>query len=232
MEAPRGRRVEALLHHVREALSLGIFMLVALAARSSLADHYVIPSESMEPTLGIGDRILVQKMAYGLRLPFSLHVIAGSRVPARGDVVVFQSPVDGKPWVKRVIAVPGDTVEVRGGVVRVNGSELERVSAGFVACEAVGDHRHRLGSAFGDGPDQAPLVVPSGRLFVMGDNRGNSFDSRGWGVLPLANVLGRVAAVYWTPSGGFQWSTLSDDECSRSARQEGSTPGAGPGDRG
>ena len=232
MEAPRGHRVQALLRHGREALSLGLFVMVALAARSSLADHYVIPSESMEPTLGIGDRILVQKMAYGLRLPFSLHVIAGSRVPARGDVVVFQSPVDGKPWVKRVLAVPGDSVEVRGGIVRINGSELERASEGTVTCEASGDHRHRLGIASGAGPDQPLLVVPPGRLFVMGDNRGNSFDSRGWGVLPLANVLGRVAAVYWTPVGGFQWSALSDDECSLSAPQEGATPGADPGERG
>jgi signal peptidase I len=213
MRVPPGSGLEGFLRHAREAASLGAFLLVAMAARSSLADHYVIPSASMEPTLGIGDRIVVDKRAYGLRLPFTLHVIAGSHVPERGDVVVFDSPVDGKPWVKRVVAVPGDTVQVRGGVVRVDGHDLPRAGRGTVACETLGGRLHQVDAANGDGPDQPPLEVPPGHLFVMGDNRGNSYDSRGWGLLPQANVLGRAAAIYWTSGEGPRWSSLSDDDC-------------------
>src|SRR4051812_15302263 len=105
---------------LREYRSFGLTIVLLLAARSSLADHYVVPSGSMEPTLLPGDRVLVDKQAYGFRLPFTLVKLSqGARV-AHGDVVVFDSPADGTRLIKRVVALPGDMVEVSGGHVTIN----------------------------------------------------------------------------------------------------------------
>lgn len=210
-DGPRWRR------YAREAAFLAAILAVQFAARSSFADHYVIPSGSMEPTLGIGDRILVNRMAYGLRIPFTRTVVAGAGEPRRGDVVVFDSPVDGERLVKRVVAVPGDSLEVRGGQPIVNGRPLPWTLSSGVACEDVpadGAHRHRLGLLYGGGDDLPATRIPEGYAFAMGDNRGNSADSRVWGLLPLANVQGRALAVYWAGGGGgFTWRPLDGDEC-------------------
>ena len=104
---------------LREYRSFGLTIVLLLAARSSLADHYVVPSGSMEPTLLPGDRVLVDKQAYGFRLPFTLLKLSEGAGVARGDVVVFDSPADGTRLIKRVVALPGDVVEVSAGHVTI-----------------------------------------------------------------------------------------------------------------
>lgn len=214
--APKNTQADRWRRFAREVAFLGAILLVQFAARSSFADHYVIPSGSMEPTLGIGDRILVNRMAYGLRVPFTRVVVAGAEVPGRGDVVVFDSPVDGERLVKRLVAIPGDTLEVRHGQPIVNGRVLPWAVSSGAACEDVeidGERRHRLGLLYGGGDDLPPTRIPEGYAFAMGDNRGNSADSRVWGLLPLANVQGRAVAVYWEGGHGLAWHRLSGDEC-------------------
>ena len=104
---------------LREVAALAALVLVILAARSSLADHYHVPSGSMLPTIDLGDRILVNKLAYGFRVPFSNWYLVESEGPQRGDVVVFESPEDGEVLIKRVIGCPGDIVTIRGRRVLV-----------------------------------------------------------------------------------------------------------------
>src|SRR5690242_7676686 len=105
---------------LREALKLLALMAGLLMARSSLADHYYVPSESMLPTLAVGDRLVVNKLAYDLRLPFSSVSLWSRGGPARGDVAVLSSPEDGRTLVKRVVAVPGDRIAVRDGRLSLN----------------------------------------------------------------------------------------------------------------
>jgi len=192
-------------------VQLAVVVLVALAARSSLADHYVIPSGSMLPTLEIRDRVFVGKSAYGLRIPFTSVVLAGEELPDRGDVAVFRSPTDGSVFIKRVVALPGDTIRVSRGRVYVNGKQTRWEKEGEHTFEVLADRRYALRLADGGGPDQPTVTVPSDSCFVMGDNRGNSQDSRAWGFLPLKNLRGRAASVYWRSGEGFAWDPLFED---------------------
>jgi len=165
---------------VREVLSLSLFLLIGLSARSSFADHYEVPSGSMTPTVRVGDHVVVNKAAFGLRVPFThLRVIDGE-APARGDVVVLESPDDGIVLLKRVVAVPGDSVRVRRGRVVVEGVE----AADFGVLNE------------GTGPDLGPLEVPPDQFLMMGDNRGNSRDGRMFGLVRREAVLGRVVGVF------------------------------------
>jgi len=195
---------------LRDIVQFSALVVVLMGARSSLADHYVIPSGSMEPTLGIDDRVVVDKRAFGLRLPFTQHVLVGERMPERGDVVVFDSPEDGTRLIKRVIALPGDTIEVNDGRVRVNGRTLRHVDLPDANLEQIGDSLHPLDLSDGPGPDQRRITLPPGQLFVMGDHRGNSADSRFWGLLPARNLLGVARGVFWSgPDGRFTWRPLA-----------------------
>ena len=156
-------------------------MLVLLTARASLADHYTVPTGSMLPTVHVGDRVVVLKAAYGLRLPLTQVWLTEVETPTRGDVVALTSPEDGRVLLKRVVAVDGDRVSVRGGAVTLDG-------------EAVPEpHRSLL---LGGGPDFGPVRVPDGRVLVMGDNRGGSHDGRLFGFVPVEAILGRAVAVY------------------------------------
>lgn len=164
----------------------GVIQVAALAAgllttRASFADHYRVPSGSMEPTVHTGDHILVEKAAYGLRLPLTDTWLARFDPPKHGDVVVLSSPEDGETvLLKRVAAVEGETVEVRRGRVSIGGQTLDEPWASLAA---------------GSGPDFGPVVVPSGKLLVLGDNRGNSHDGRQIGWVDTRRVLGRAVAV-------------------------------------
>ena len=179
---------------LRENKAFLIFMFALLAARSSLADHYVVPSGSMEQTLFPGDRVVVDKRAYGLRIPFTLVKIIRGEAPARGDVIVFDSPDDGTRLIKRIVAVGGDRLEVRHGHVFVNGLP--------------GDARAALELRSGGGPDVAPVRVPAGHVFAMGDFRGNSRDSRFFGFVREDQVYARAARVYYRAGDGFIWKRL------------------------
>lgn len=179
----------------RDLASLAALVAVLLMARSSLADHYQVPSGSMQPTVDIGDRVLVHKAAYGLRLPFSGVYLGGMRPPARGDVVVLESPEDERVLLKRVVAVAGDEIAVRGGRLFLDGRAVRLDEQGGRAIEHLGAP-HAVALELGGGPDLPPTRVPAGRLLVVGDNRGNSHDGRSFGFVAAERVLGRAFAIY------------------------------------
>ncbi len=181
---------------LRDFISVAAAVLVVLTARSSLADHYVVPSGSMLPTVHLADRILVDKTAYGLRVPFT-HTYLTGHGPSHGDVVVLNSPDDGIVLLKRVVAVPGDRVEVRGGHLALNGvAEVIADQHGHLI-ERLDHHDHPVLLDPDGGPDFGPRIVPPDRYLVMGDNRGNSRDGRFFGWVDRNEILGRAVGVYW-----------------------------------
>lgn len=182
-------------------------LLVVWLLRSFVFEPFTIPSGSMLPTLQVGDYILVNKYSYGLRLP-----VLGTRLlpvgePQRGDIMVFKYPE--KPYqnfIKRVVGIPGDQVRVQDGRVFVNGKPLPREAAVFPGAEpwelyyreqtGTAPHLIRHEDGREAGSPQGEWVVPPGNYFTMGDNRDNSRDSRFWGFVPDANIVGR-ASVIW-----------------------------------
>jgi signal peptidase I len=230
-----------------------ILFIAAILIRSLLFAPFSIPSGSMLPNLMIGDYLFVAKWPYGYsRYAFPFGVasfdgrIAGG-LPERGDIVVFRYPgPQEEDYVKRVIGLPGDTVEVRGGAVLLNGEPVRRQRIADYAmpvsansqCRSIGAAREVEGPdgaivcayprfretlpggrsyevldqiAGGRGDDMEPVIVPEGRLFVMGDNRDDSLDSRfaldegGVGLLPTDHVLGRAEIAFWSTDGSAQW---------------------------
>ena len=171
-----------------------LLMFALLVFRSSFADHYLVPSESMERTLYPGDRVIVDKHAYGVRVPFTLVKITPGDAPTRGDVIIFDSPDDGTRLIKRIVAVGGDRLEVRGGHAIVNGKAEDR--------------KARIDLGRGGGPDVAPVTVPAGQVFVMGDFRGNSRDSRFFGFVREDEIYARAARVYYRTGEGLVWKPL------------------------
>jgi signal peptidase I len=230
----RAIRQGALAAYWREYRGLLLFLVLMFGFRSAWADWVYVPTGSMNPTIIEGDRLLVDKHIYGLRLPFSLiHLTAGQN-PTRGDIIVFDSPRDGTSLVKRVIALPGDTVAMDGEQLIVNG-----IPARYAAGDA-SELRGLLGATRGRGPsilresqvlpaheilllgDRSqslqfgPVTVPVGMYFVLGDNRDNSFDSRFIGFVPRRNIVGRATRVvislnpdrYYVPRSGRLFSSL------------------------
>jgi len=212
-------------------------IVIALLVRSLVIETYYVPSESMLPTLLIGDHMLVNKFAFGARIPFTDLQLPALREPARGDVVTFVlgrrgathiCPLDRCPdypeegFVKRIVGIPGDTVEVRDGRVMLNGEPLsvEYDGATFtdeegnelrMGFELLGDSLHPvLDAPYRNGLDQVRITVPEGRYFMMGDNRDNSNDSRAWGTVRRLDIKGPVMLIYWSWNNrGSWWSMLS-----------------------
>ena len=196
---PAWRRVS------RELFSIALIILGVLAARSAIADHYHVPSGSMEPTLIAGDRVVIDKMAYGLRVPFTqVRIVAGDRV-ARGEVVIFDSPRDGKRLIKRIVAVGGDAVELRQGRLLINGVPM--ALDGDWTTERFGQRIVRLNLTHGGGPDYRQMV-PAGKLLAVGDHRGNSLDGRLFGLIDEQSVYGKAKAVYFRSGEGLVWKAL------------------------
>lgn len=170
---------------LRSVLQLGAMLAVAFTTRASFADHYRVPSGSMEPTVRVGDHILVNKAAYGVRVPLTEDWLVEFRPPARGDVVIVDATsravadedTSHPVLVKRVVAVAGDTVEVRDGHVLIDGRARDEATASFDS---------------GGGPDFGPVRVPNGKVLVLGDNRGNSRDGRTFGWVDRRSILGRA----------------------------------------
>lgn len=179
-----------------EALLMAL--LLALFIRSFVVQAFKIPSGSMLPTLLIGDHILVNKFLYGLRLPYPIdEMIVQWGQPEREDIVVFVFPRDpSKDFIKRVVAVEGDTVEIRHKQLFINGEKVEDPHATF----ADGDREIP-----GPRDNFGPLVVPPQKLFVMGDNRDRSHDSRFWGLVDLDEVKGKAFMIYWSWDGEDRW---------------------------
>jgi signal peptidase I len=174
--------------------SLSVAVLVALVVRSSVVEAFWVPSGSMLPTIQIGDHLFVNKLAYGMHVdvPFLNRalVITQWRPLKRGDIIVFVSPVDRKTdLIKRVIAVAGDTVEIRNKRLFINGQEVADPNANFT------DRTNRY-SAPRD--NFGPVTVPPGKFFVMGDNRDQSYDSRYWGFADEKDVKGQATFIYWS----------------------------------
>lgn len=198
---------KSVIREYAEALTVAI--LLALVIRTFVVQAFKIPSSSMEPTLQIGDHILVNKFIYGVRLPFVGGRLLPFTSPQRGDVIVFVYPEDNsKDFIKRVVAVGGDTVEVKDKKVYVNGEPVEDAHAFY----AEGEHGKR------EKRDNMPArQVPEGKLFVMGDNRDRSYDSRFWGFVDVGEVKGKAFVIYFSWDSGassplhwIRWDRLGD----------------------
>ncbi|KAF1700621.1 signal peptidase I [Pseudoxanthomonas kaohsiungensis] len=205
--APPLARIRSAGHWLRrEVLPMLALLLLLGAARASFANHYHVPSGSMQPTLQPGDRVAVDMSAYGVRVPFTRHVLVERGQPRRGDVVVFDSPVDGTRLIKRVVAVAGDRVELRDGRLVVN--SVPMADPGAPSAERFGLRVAQLDLADGGGPDIAGIEVPEGRVLVLGDHRGRSADGRWFGFVEADAIYARAVAVYWRRGEGLEWQRL------------------------
>ncbi len=190
-----------------------LFLALMFCFRSAWADWVRVPTGSMNPTIVEGDRLMVDKHVYGLRVPFTLARLTVGRDPQRGEIVVFESPQDGSSLVKRVVAVPGDVIALDGEALIVNGvraryerGDAERIASLLQATQA---QDPQIVRERGLGPEHdiqilphraalrsfAPVVVPAGAYFMMGDNRDNSGDSRYFGFVPRRNIVGLASRV-------------------------------------
>ncbi len=179
--------------------ALVVALALALVIRTFVVQAFKIPSGSMLPTLQIGDHILVNKFLYGPRLEipltqWALGRLPGLRKPRASDVIVFIWPKDrSKDFIKRVIATEGQTVEVRNRQVLIDGKPWDDPHATWSA------HRGGQGDSYG------PFTVPADSVFVMGDNRDQSYDSRFWGPVPIADIKGEALIIYWSWDGPDRW---------------------------
>ena len=190
----------------RESAPMLLMLALLLVARSSFANHYVVPSGSMQPTLQPGDRVVVDMSAYGVRVPFTAVTLLERDVPRAGDVAVFKSPHDGTRLIKRVVAVAGDEVALRDGRLSINGQPLARGADADI--EFFAGRQVALDLGDGGGPDIASLRVPSGKLLVLGDHRGASADGRMFGLVSADSVYARARGVYYRRGEGLLWQAL------------------------
>ena len=196
--------------------SLLIFLALMMIFRSAVADWMYVPSGSMNPTIVEGDRILVDKSTYGWRVPFTTVRLTQGNDPQRGDIVIFDSPEDGITLVKRVVGLPGDTVEMRDEHLLINGAAVEygpenaaadaelphatRAQEHRYYAEKLGQEKHPImllpqrsaARSFG------PITVPTDEYLVLGDSRDNSKDSRYIGFVPRASIVGRAFGVAYS----------------------------------
>ncbi len=172
--------------------SLFMAAIIALLIRSFAVEAFTIPSGSMEPTLVVGDYLLVSRLSYTVKVPFTDIVLFNLGEPKRGDTIVFRFPLNhSQDFVKRVVAKGGDTVEVRDKIVYVNGQRISVPSARFTSytdIPGVLSPRDNFG----------PITVPPGSYFVMGDNRDNSYDSRFWGFVKRDELVGKAEVLYFS----------------------------------
>jgi len=212
---------------VEYARSFFPIILVVLVIRSFIAEPFRIPSGSMLPTLHVGDFILVNKFAYGVRLPVINTKIIEVSKPKRGDVLVFRYPKNPKvDYIKRVVGLPGDTVGYFDKTIYINGKIINQQSkeknkstlavvpaSSELYIETLGEHSHELLIDPKRRLIEGEMLVPAGEYFVMGDNRDNSNDSRFWGTVPEANLVGKAFFIWmswdWN-DGGIVWERLGD----------------------
>jgi signal peptidase I len=169
------------------AESIGIALLLALFVRSFVVEAFTIPSSSMEPTLLVGDYLIANRLAYVVKVPFADTVLFRLSKPQRGDIIIFRYPVDpDMDFVKRVIGVEGDKVEVRDRVLYVNDARAADIHAYFMP------------GAHSEGDNSGPVTVPKDSYFVMGDNRENSSDSRFWGFVRTRDLVGKAEIIYFS----------------------------------
>jgi signal peptidase I len=182
-----------------------VAILLALLIRTFFVQAFKIPSGSMKQTLQIGDHILVNKFIYGLRIPFLQRVIIPFKQPKQGDIIVFKFPVDpDKDFIKRVIGVAGDKVEGRDKKIYVNNEAI-------VDDFSIRTDPQIIPRGLQTRDNFGPITVPKNALFVMGDNRDQSFDSRFWGFVDLKVVSGKAFMIYWSwdqENFGVRWKRI------------------------
>jgi signal peptidase I len=206
------------------AASIGLALGVALLLRAFVVEAFQIPSGSMIPTLVVGDHIFVSKVAYAVGVPFTNLKIVELGKPKRGDVVVFKYPPDQSiDYIKRVVGLPGETIEVRHNEVFINGRPMtrEELHEPCSARDGSDDDARRSCEVWlehldgkthvvhqepirSNGSDFSPVTIPAGHYFCMGDNRDDSKDSRVWGFVPFELIKGRALVTWWSrdPSRG------------------------------
>ncbi|MFH1360348.1 MAG: signal peptidase I [Candidatus Omnitrophota bacterium] len=168
--------------------SIVIALILALFIRTFIIQAFKIPTGSMRMTLLEGDRILVNKLRYGPRIPFTTKRLPGFSEPKHGDVVVFIYPEDKKrDFIKRLIAKEGETVEIKDGDIFINGERVEDSPIKNIYYYNRGDY----------GETNEKIIVPEGNYFVLGDNSASSKDSRYWGFVPKELIVGRAELIYW-----------------------------------
>ncbi|MBT9439821.1 MAG: signal peptidase I [Desulfobacterales bacterium] len=186
-----------------EAITLAIIL--ALFIRAFIVQAFKIPSGSMKNTLQIGDHILVNKFIYGVKLPFTSTTIIPYKNPQRGDIVVFKFRQEPKKdFIKRTIGVPGDVIEIRNKELYVNKKRLEQDYAIYTDL-------HIIPKAMQPRDNFGPVTVPEDSIFVMGDNRDHSYDSRFWGFVDLKDVKGKAFIIYWSwdnDNFGVRWGRI------------------------
>ncbi len=184
------RKQKGKLRETIESILVALFF--ALLIRTFVVQAFKIPSGSMEPTLLVGDYLLVTKFTYGYKVPFTNKRVLDFKKPQRGDIIVFRYPVDpDKDFIKRVIAVEGDEVIIRDKRVYINGQE-------FVVQKAVYRDKFILPKELSPRDNYGPVKVPKDSYFVMGDNRDSSLDSRFWGFVHFSEIKGKAFIIYWS----------------------------------
>ncbi len=168
--------------------SIVIAFILAMLIRTFFIQAFKIPSGSMRLTLIEGDRLMVNKLRYGPKVPFSTKRMPGISEPQRGDIIVFEYPKDpDRDFIKRLVALGGETIEIKNGDI-------------YIDEELVTEPRIKNVYHYNKGPygqEGQPYVVPEGYVFVLGDNSSSSHDSRFWGVVPVENIIGRAEVIYW-----------------------------------
>ena len=184
-----------------------IAIVLALFIRTFVVQAFKIPSGSMKETLKIGDHILVNKFIYGIKVPFTETTLVPVTNPNRGDIIVFKFPEDpDKDFIKRVVGVEGDTIEIHDKHLFVNGTPADYK-------QAINTDPREIPEGVQPRDNFGPVTVPAHSLFVMGDNRDHSYDSRFWGFVDLKAVKGKAFMIYWSwdkDNFGVRWSRIGD----------------------
>lgn len=199
-------RKKSLVREYVEAFAIAI--LLALFIRTFIVQAFKIPSGSMKPTLLIGDHLLVNKFIYGIKIPYLDRVVIPVKEPKTGDVIVFKWPKDeSKDFIKRVVGVEGDVIEIKENQLFINSEGITTEHAGEFNDEDLyveeleeylGDVKHSILDREKGYEDFGPITVPENSVFVMGDNRDNSQDSRYWGYVTLNKIKGKALIIYWS----------------------------------
>jgi signal peptidase I len=200
-------KVKSTFREYAEALAIAI--LLALFIRTFVVQAFKIPSGSMKPTLVIGDHLLVNKFIYGIRIPIIDRFLIEFNKPKRGNIIVFKWPKDeSKDFIKRVIGIEGDIIEIKNDILYVNGKKVvteyvskyndNDISEADLYEEFLGERKHYILDQYVKYEDFGPITVPENSVFVMGDNRDNSQDSRYWGFVTLNKIKGEALIIYWS----------------------------------